>query len=87
MKTIPGLPYVCNVPTYKKNALNLHYIPIIIYLVVVKMNAIQSRESTSFRLIIAPYMGLVVTVDGSWDISDSFLVTWHKMKCDVSVNL
>ena len=28
-------------------------------------------------------MGLVVTVDGSWEISDSFLVTWYNMKCDV----
>ena len=23
-------------------------------------------------------MGLVVTVDGSWEIPDSFLVTWHN---------
>ena len=28
-------------------------------------------------------MGLVVTLDGSWEISDSFLVTWYNMKCDV----
>ena len=30
-------------------------------------------------------MGQVVTVDGSWEIPDSFLVTWHGilMKCDV----
>ena len=28
-------------------------------------------------------MGLVVTVEGSWEISDSFLVTWCNMKCDV----
>ena len=25
-----------------------------------------------------PYMGLVVTVDGSWEIPDSFLVTWYN---------
>ena len=25
-------------------------------------------------------MGLVVTVEGSWEISDSFLVTWYNMK-------
>ena len=30
-------------------------------------------------------MGLVVTVEGSWEISDSFLVTWCNMKCDVFV--
>ncbi len=23
-------------------------------------------------------MGLVVTVDGSWEMSDSFLVTWYN---------
>ena len=28
-------------------------------------------------------MGLVVTVEGSWEISDSFLVTWCNMKCHV----
>ena len=28
-------------------------------------------------------MGLVVTVDGSWEISDRFLVIWYNMKCDV----
>ena len=28
-------------------------------------------------------MGLVVTVEGSCEISDSFLVTWYNMKCDV----
>ena len=28
-------------------------------------------------------MGLVVTVDGSWEISDSFLVAWSNMICDV----
>ena len=28
-------------------------------------------------------MGLVVTVDGSWEISDSLLVTWYNVKCDV----
>ena len=28
-------------------------------------------------------MGLVVTVEGSWEISDSLLVTWCSMKCDV----
>ena len=28
-------------------------------------------------------MRLVVAVDGSWEISDRFLVTRHKMKCDV----
>ena len=28
-------------------------------------------------------MGIVVTVDGSWEMSDSFLVTWHNMICDV----
>ena len=28
-------------------------------------------------------MGLVVTVEGSWEISDSLLVTWCNMKCDV----
>ena len=28
-------------------------------------------------------MGLVVTVDGSWEISDSFLVAWNNMICDV----
>ena len=30
-------------------------------------------------------MGLFVTVDGSWEISDSFffIVTWCDMKCDV----
>ena len=25
-----------------------------------------------------PRMGLVVTVDGSWEIPDSFLVTWYN---------
>ena len=28
-------------------------------------------------------MGLVVTVEGSWEISDSLLVIWCNMKCDV----
>ena len=28
-------------------------------------------------------MELVVTVDDSWEISDSFLVTWWNMKCDI----
>ena len=30
-----------------------------------------------------PYTRQVVTVDGSLEISDSFLVTWSNMKCDV----
>ena len=26
------------------------------------------------------FVGLVITVDGSWQISDSFLFTWYNMK-------
>ena len=33
---------------------------------------------------VAPHMWIVVTIDGLWDISGSFLVTWHYMKCDIS---
>ena len=33
-----------------KYALSLHYVPLIIYFIVLKMNSIQSNEYTSFWL-------------------------------------
>ena len=34
---------------------------------------------------LAPYMGLVLGVDGSWEISDRFVVSRHKTKCVILV--
>ena len=45
--TIISLQVLC-ANTIKKYALSLHYVPLIIYFIVLKMNSIQSNEYTSF---------------------------------------